>query len=450
MQWIKPGTNIDFVGAMKFWGLMSVILIALAYVGIAVRGFNWGIDFAGGTELQIRFAKDVKTADIRKTLESVGFEKNEVQPYGDPTHHEYLVRIERITSLTEERIDALRTQAVAHFGADKLRSFVFEPTEGDRVAMEFALEPAAEVSGAPASLPAGDAPESQAASLPASLPAALGGRGSEADAPAGLSEERQANQLKEQVVVFFRGAGVELRLREPIMMGQPRNGRVEALVYFKGVSDRIIAAMVKDLGKGADCNLATDPERCGVDNRRTEYVDSNVSKELRTDGLLALLYAMIAMLVYIAIRFDFYSAPGAIVAIFHDVSIAAGFFAWTGLEFNLQTIAALLTVLGYSINDTIVVYDRVRETTPGEDKLKDEKERERYVNRAINDVLSRTILTTVVTMLVVVALVVFSTGSVKNFAIGITVGFLVGTYSSIFVASSTGILLHRLVPARKS
>lgn len=435
MQWIKPGTNIDFVGSMKFWGMMSVIVVVLAYVGIVVRGFNWGIDFAGGTELQIRFAKDVKTADIRKTLDSIGFDKNEVQPYGDPSSHEYLVRIERFTSLDEAKVAELRDRAIKHFGADKLRSFVFEPTEGDRVSMDFALASAPTTLGSSGS--GTSVPSTEAASAPASL-------------PAGLNEELQAAEIKGRVAEFYKSVGVELRLRDSIMMGMPRNGRVEALVYFKGVSDRIIAALVKDLGKGTGCDLATDAEKCGVDNRRTEYVDSNVSKELRTDGLLALLYAMIAMLVYIAIRFDFYSAPGAIVAIFHDISITAGIFAWTGMEFNLQTIAALLTILGYSVNDTIVVYDRVRETTPSEDKLKDEKERGHFINRAINDTLSRTILTTFVTMLVVVALVVFSSGSVKGFAVAITIGFLIGTYSSVFVASSFSVLLHKWIPARKS
>ena len=439
MQWIKPGTNIDFVGSMKFWGLMSVVVVLLAYVGMAVRGFNWGIDFAGGTELQIRFSKDVTTHDIRKTLDSIGFDKNEVQPYGDPSSHEYLVRIERFTSLDEVRVAQLRDQAIKHFGADKLRSFAFEPTEGDRVSMDFALAPAPTTLGSPGS--GTSVPAIEAASAPASAPASL---------PAGLSEELQAAEIKGRVVDFFKSVGVELRLRDSIIMGMPRNGRVEALVYFKGVSDRIIAAMVKDLGKGAGCDLAADPEKCGVDNRRTEYVDSNVSKELRTDGLLALLYALIAMLVYIAIRFDFYSAPGAIIALFHDISITAGIFAWTGLEFNLQTIAALLTILGYSINDTIVVYDRVRETTPSEDNLKDEKERAHFINRAINDTLSRTILTSFVTMLVVVALVIFATGSVKLFAIAISIGFVVGTYSSIFVASSFSVLLHKWIPARKS
>jgi preprotein translocase subunit SecF len=173
-----------------------------------------------------------------------------------------------------------------------------------------------------------------------------------------------------------------------------------------------------------------------------------VSKELRTDGFLAILYSLIAMLIYVAFRFDFYSAPGAILALFHDVSITAGFFAWTGLEFNLQTVAALLTILGYSINDTIVVYDRIREIMPSEEKLKNEEERNKYVNRAINDTLSRTIMTTFVTQLVVLALLIFATGSVQLFASALTVGFIVGTYSSIFVASSLGVALHRWIPAR--
>ena len=168
-----------------------------------------------------------------------------------------------------------------------------------------------------------------------------------------------------------------------------------------------------------------------VDIRRVEMVGPQVGKDLRQKGLLSISYAMIGILVYIAWRFELRYAIGAIIALLHDVMITIGAFSLTGREIDLPIIAAFLAIIGYSLNDTIIVYDRIRENYGKHQKLGFGE----VVNRSINETLSRTILTSGTTLMVVLALFLFGGGVIHNFAFAMLVGILVGTYSSIFVAS---------------
>ncbi|MEJ2471010.1 MAG: protein translocase subunit SecF [Desulfuromonadales bacterium] len=167
------------------------------------------------------------------------------------------------------------------------------------------------------------------------------------------------------------------------------------------------------------------------DIRRVEMVGPQVGKDLRQKGLLSILYAMVGILIYIAWRFELRYAIGAIIALMHDVLITLGAFSITGREIDLPIIAAFLAIIGYSLNDTIIVYDRIRENYGKHQK----KGFLTVVNRSINETLSRTLLTSGTTLLVVLALFVFGGGVIHNFAFALLVGILVGTYSSIFVAS---------------
>lgn len=173
-----------------------------------------------------------------------------------------------------------------------------------------------------------------------------------------------------------------------------------------------------------------------VDIRRVEMVGPQVGKDLRQKGLLSISYAMIGILVYIAWRFELRYAIGAIIALLHDVLITLGAFSITGREIDLPIIAAFLAIIGYSLNDTIIVYDRIRENYGKHQKLGFGE----VVNRSINETLSRTILTSGTTLMVVLALFIFGGGVIHNFAFAMLVGILVGTYSSIFVASPLLIL----------
>ncbi|MDR9497587.1 MAG: protein translocase subunit SecF [Hydrogenovibrio sp.] len=171
--------------------------------------------------------------------------------------------------------------------------------------------------------------------------------------------------------------------------------------------------------------------------RRVEFVGPQVGDELTEDGALSLIYALIGVLIYVALRFEFRFSLGAVAALVHDVTITIGVFAWTQVQFDLTVLAAILAVIGYSLNDTIVVFDRVRENfrtvrdgTPVD-----------VTNLAINQMLARTIMTSLTTLLVLVALIAIGGEVIYGFALALIVGVVVGTYSSMFVASSIALAL---------
>ena len=171
----------------------------------------------------------------------------------------------------------------------------------------------------------------------------------------------------------------------------------------------------------------------------SETVGAKVGETLKQDGAKSLLYAIGFIFFYVMIRFDLRFAPGGIVALIHDSILVLGAFALTGKEFTLQTIAALLTVVGYSINDTIVVFDRVRERVA----LSRDTAIEETTNVALNETLSRTILTSGTTMLVVLSIWVLGSGPIKDFAFALFIGVIVGTYSSLFIASPVFLWVNR-------
>lgn len=166
---------------------------------------------------------------------------------------------------------------------------------------------------------------------------------------------------------------------------------------------------------------------------RVDVVGPQAGEQLRKSGLLSMLYALLCIFIYVGIRFDSRYSPGAVIALIHDSIITLGVFVVTQKEFSLQILAAILTIIGYSNNDTIIVFDRVRETV----KAFPNRSFVENVNRSINETLGRTMLTSLNTLLVTVALMVFGSGVIKDFAFTMTVGIVVGTYSSIFIASPT-------------
>ena len=182
-----------------------------------------------------------------------------------------------------------------------------------------------------------------------------------------------------------------------------------------------------------------------VDYRRVEFVGPKVGKELQILGLKAILYSLIAMFIYIWFRFSGWQfGLGAVFALFHDVFSTLGFFALTQIEFNLASIAAILTIAGYSINDTVVVFDRIRENL-----LKSEVPFSDLLNKSINQTLSRTIMTSLTTLLALLALFIFGGEVIKGFVSAMMWGVLVGTYSSIFIASPL-IILFGFVKEKKN
>jgi preprotein translocase subunit SecF len=286
MQIIKPDINIDFVGKRMLAMILSGVLILIGLVSLVVNGGpNYGIDFVGGTLVQVKFTESTDAAKIKDSLASLDLGSVVVQSFGDDPN-EFLIRV-----------------------------------------------------------PATDKDKNLSGKISGSL----------------------------------------------------------NMVYGEGM----------------------------VDIRRMEMVGPQVGKDLRQKGLLSIVYAMIGILIYISWRFELRYAIGAIVALLHDVLITLGAFSITGREIDLPIIAAFLAIIGYSLNDTIIVYDRIRENY-GKHQKKGFGE---VVNRSINETLSRTILTSGTTLLVVLALFIFGGGVIHNFAFAMLVGILIGTYSSIFVAS---------------
>lgn len=174
--------------------------------------------------------------------------------------------------------------------------------------------------------------------------------------------------------------------------------------------------------------------------RRVDSVGPQIGAELKTKGLLAIIYSLIMILIYVGLRFDYKYAPGAVICLFHDAVITLGIFSILGKEVNVQILAAILTIIGYSLNDTIVNFDRIREN----EVIYKGKDLSFIINRSVNDMLSRTLLTSLTTLLAVIALYTFAGGVIEDLAFTLGIGVIVGTYSSIYVASPLLILTDRL------
>ena len=299
MEFIKPGTTFDFIGRRWIAISASAVLIVIGLLTAGIRGLNYGIDFAGGTLVELRMPRDVDIEDVRRELRGIGMGDSTIQHYG--SKDEILIR----------------------------------------------------------------------------------------------------------------------------MMRSPKG--------IEGLQGEIIKALEVVYGQGK------------IELRRTEVVGPQVGAALRKQAALAMAYALIGVLIYITIRFEFRFAVAAILALVHDVLITLGAFAVTNKELSLPVIAAFLTIVGYSLNDTIVVFDRIRENL----KLFRQESYEAVFNRSINETLSRTLLTSLTTMLVVLALFFLGGEVIHDFAFAILVGIVVGTYSSIFVASPILVFWQRLMPSKK-
>jgi preprotein translocase subunit SecF len=227
------------------------------------------------------------------------------------------------------------------------------------------------------------------------------------------------------------GAGV--RVREVREEAGLTAGTKSFAVITQGIQDKI----ERDLGARFS---EAKPEV-----RRVEYVGPAVGRELRNQGFKAILYAMALIVVYVGLRFDFRFSPGVIIALIHDAIVTLGYFAFSGREFNLTSIAVILTVVGYSVNDTVVVYDRIRENQ-GKYKGKGLAE---IVNLSVNEVLGRTFLTSFATALSLVGLLVYGVGTIFDFSMAMLIGIVSGTYSTWFIAAPMTIWLEERAAKKK-
>ncbi len=363
--------EIDFVGRIPVFGAMSALLVVSSLVAVLVFGLNFGIDFAGGYEIQVRFPEAVSETQIRGIVEPLGLGDARVQRFGRVEDNEYLILIREHGTVTETEKTALLAefQTLAG-GAEELRNWSVAES-GEKVLVGF-------------------------------------------NRPVSEAEVRAVIERHKLTI-------------KSVSRGE-REDRPEYAIDIVSLADQIESGLRQGLGIAAGTELV----------QRVEFVGPQVGEELRNQGFMAVLYALIIILLYIAIRFDLAFAPGAVLALFHDVMITVGVFAVLQLEFNLPIIAALLTLVGYSINDTIIVYDRIRENGV---RLRG-RELRAMVNTSVNQTLSRTILTSSTTLVAVAALLIYGGGVVRDFSIALFVGILVGTYSSIYIASPVFIWLR--------
>ena len=257
-----------------------------------------------------------------------------------------------------------------------------------------------------------------------------------------------------QSIDFAGGALVEIRTEQPVPLQDIRsivsssgfeNAEItrfgdenEFLIKVKSVADPdstakgILAAVQNGIGEQS------------VDLRRVETVGPKIGAELRQTGFQAVIWSLVGILIYVGWRFDFRFAVAAILATLHDVLLTLTFFSFTGIEMSLGVLAAVLTIVGYSLNDTVVVFDRIRENL----RLKRGADFTNLVNSSINETLSRTVITGTTTLLVLLSLIFLGGEVLRDFAITLFVGIVIGTYSSIFVASPIVLEWHRLKPMK--
>jgi preprotein translocase subunit SecF len=305
MEFFKHNTSIDFMAQRKWAAGLSIVLFLVSLISLLMNGLNWGLDFTGGTQIQLSYLEEANLTDIHDRLEKAGFPEAVVISYG--TSKDVLV------SLVAKNKNAA------------------------------------------------------------------------------VDDEKVQTNMVKQVLTALPGANLQ----------------------------------------------------------QVNYVGPQVGEEMASKGLLAVIIALLGTMVYIAFRFDLRFSVGSTIALVHDPIIILGVFSFFHVEFNLISLAAVLTVIGYSLNDTIVIFDRVRENFR---KMRKADTLE-VMNQAINQTLSRTLMTSALTLTVVLALFFLGGSLLHGFALALIIGILVGTYSSIYVASSLTLMLglnrQHLIPQLK-
>ena len=375
MEFFK-GVNVDWMGKAKYFVTLSLVLLAVGWASILKNGgLRYGIDFRGGTLVYVRFAGTPPIDQIRKGLQSAGLANSTIQSISDignsASQRDVVIGLEQ-KGTGDESLDA---------GKDAILNVLHKTFGTDS------------------------------------------------------SGKQDFNSITAPALADY------LTTKDPLTLGTNAGDR------YKELAQRLIDARDKDQGgivtsfdqlksaPGATpqvVNALTSGFSLGnFTIRNVEIVGPKVGAQLRRQAVLATLYALLGMLVYIAFRFEWIYGAAAVIAVFHDVLITLGFFSLFHYEISLTVIAALLTLVGYSMNDTIVIFDRVRENL----RLMRREPFATIVNKSINQTLSRTILTSGLTFLTVVVLYLMGGEVLRAFAFAMVVGVVVGTYSSFGIAA---------------
>lgn len=381
---IFANTNFPFMKYRGAWMGASLVAILAGLASMLFGpGLKLGVDFSGGTQLTLRFKQEPDLGKVRAALESLKLGDVTIQRFDEPELHEFLVRVQNPGE--EGDFSKLMVDALD-------RELNGGPSTGldlNSVGVDALRDALAEAD-----------------------PDGVGGS---------LEGRRQHYEKPAQALLA-------LRKEKGILLG------AEDLATVEGLSAGVRSFLQQQARFGQFTVLAA------------EAVGPLVGRDLRDKATKAVVFSLIGMLLYIAWRFHLPYGIGAVVALFHDVLITLGALSVTQREINLPTVAALLTLVGYSVNDTVVIFDRIRERL----KLERGKPLVAIMDRAINQTLSRTVITSGLTLLVVVALFLFGGDVINTFAFVLLVGIIVGTYSSIYVASPVALFFTQLRAKRTS
>jgi preprotein translocase subunit SecF len=373
-------THFDFMKYRKFWIIISLLLVLGGFYAIlGPHRLNLGIDFAGGTQMTLGFRQQPDLGRLRQVFEREGMAAATIQLYGKPSANQVLIK----TTATGKNEEGSREKIVGALNRE------FNP---DKTGLDLNLTGADALA---AFLVQAD---------PDKVTVPLG--------PVGALDHY--NKMAEAILKARHDAGLFKSL--------------DGLARVPGVTPAVAATLQQQAHLG-NFNVLGN-----------ESVGPQIGGELRHQGFLAVVMSLLGMLAYIWFRFELRFGIGAVMASLHDVVVTLLFFWAFGLEFNLTTIAAFLTLIGYSMNDTVVIFDRMRENM----RKSRRKPLIEVMNDSINQTLSRTIMTSGLTFLSVVSLLILGGDVLRGFAFVMTVGIIVGTYSSIYVASPFALLWESL------
>ncbi len=361
-------TNIDFLGKKWYFLAFSLIFsLAGLYSMLFWHHIPWGVDFRGGTLVYVRFSHTPDENAIRSELDRAGLRNFKIQRLGAASNNEELIDLD-VRETSEQALDLGKLKIIQ------------------------ALE---------TNTPAGKTDLNNASFL------TIKNYLMDKD-PLHIGPDDQKYGAEAQAIVDYRDK----------VQGGVLNS-ADQLQAASGV-DRAVVASLPDVFFVSDFGV-----------RNVEIIGPQVGSQLRTQAALATLYSLLGMLVYLGFRFEWIYGVAAVVTVFHDTLITVGFFSLRNIDITLTVIAAILTLIGYSNNDTIVVFDRIRENI----KLMRREKLSDIVNRSINQTLSRTILTAGLTFLTVLALFLFGGEVLRGFSLALVIGILIGTYSSIAIAA---------------
>jgi len=359
--------ELDFVGKRHVFITLSLIVIAVSIISMVVKGFNFGVEFTGGSEITVLVhSSSVKEADIREALREIAPEFENL-------------RVARIRSASEKPNESKFSVVVG-------KTYIVDTPHGFAKKIIDLMK---------------ENPQDKWEKMIASMISTV--------AP------DKAKELSKEIIDKVRDLKRDDEKLQEI-------AKIVGPYVVKSEKTYITSKIVKALKekKGVDAEVVSFSE-----------VSGSAAEEIRRGTYTAITVAIIAILLYITFRFSFVFGIGAIIALIHDVIITLGFISIFNYEVNVPAVAAILTLIGYSLNDTIVVYDRIRENM----RRYRQMNIERLVNKSINEVIVRSLNTSFTTFIVVFLLLLFAGKTIKSFAFGMTIGTIVGTYSSLYIAA---------------